>query len=58
MARLNVEGSKMTQEICEKLDIPYKQIGSLVAAFFRGRGKTIEELLSKGVSKTEFRTLR
>ena len=49
MARLNVEGSKMTQEICEKLDIPYKQIGSLVAAFSEEEAKTIEELYQRGV---------
>ena len=49
MARLNVEGSKMTQEICEKLAIPYKQIGSLVAAFSEEEAKTIEELYQRGV---------
>ncbi len=49
MARLNVEGSKMTQEICEKLDIPYKQIGSLVAAFSEEEAKIIEELYQRGV---------
>lgn len=49
MARLNVEGSKMTQEICEKLDIPYKQIGSLVAAFSEEEAKTIEELYQRGI---------
>ncbi len=49
MARLNVEGSKMTQEICEKLAIPYKQIGSLVAAFSEEEAKTIEELYQRGI---------
>ncbi len=49
MARLNVEGSKMTQEICEKLDIPYKQIGSLVVAFSEEEAKTIEELYQRGI---------
>ncbi len=39
----------MTQEICEKLDIPYKQIGSLVAAFSEEEAKTIEELYQRGV---------
>ena len=33
MARLNVEGNAMAGEICEKLDVPFKRIGSLVAAF-------------------------
>ena len=39
----------MTQEICEKLAIPYKQIGSLVAAFSEEEAKTIEELYQRGV---------
>ena len=33
MAKLNVEGSAMAKEICEKLDVPFNQIGSLVVAF-------------------------
>ncbi|MDE5670034.1 MAG: NAD(P)/FAD-dependent oxidoreductase, partial [Eubacterium sp.] len=49
MAKLNVEGSKMTQEICEKLDVPYMQIGSLVAAFSEEEAKTVEELYQRGI---------
>lgn len=49
MARLNVEGSEMTAEICERLDVPYKQIGSLVVAFSEEEAKTIEELCKRGI---------
>lgn len=33
MARLNVEGVRLAEELCRKLDVPYRQCGSLVAAF-------------------------
>ena len=33
MARLNVEGNRLTGEICEKLQVPFKRVGSLVVAF-------------------------
>ena len=32
MARLNVRGSELAGEICEKLDVPYKRNGALVVA--------------------------
>ena len=32
MARLNVEGSALAKEICARLDVPYRQCGSLVLA--------------------------
>lgn len=49
MAKLNVEGSQMTAEICEKLDVPYEQIGSLVVAFSEEEAKTIEALCKRGI---------
>ncbi|MEG1557058.1 MAG: NAD(P)/FAD-dependent oxidoreductase [Oscillospiraceae bacterium] len=48
MARLNVEGAALTKEICKNLDVPYKQIGSLVAAFGGADMETIKELYSRG----------
>lgn len=33
MARLNVEGVRLAEELCRKLDVPYRQCGSLVTAF-------------------------
>lgn len=35
MARLNVRGVELAKEICAKLDVPYKQCGSLVLASAR-----------------------
>ena len=49
MARLNVEGNAMAGEICEKLDVPFKRIGSLVAAFDDHDEKMIRELYERGV---------
>jgi len=33
MAKLNVEGVRLAKELCRKLDVPYRQCGSLVLAF-------------------------
>lgn len=33
MAQMNVRGVRLAQEICEVLDVPYRQVGSLVLAF-------------------------
>jgi glycerol-3-phosphate dehydrogenase len=49
MARLNVEGAKMTHELCQRLDIPYQQIGSLVLAFSDEDITTLEKLYEQGV---------
>lgn len=48
MARLNVEGAALAKEICRKLDVPFKQIGSLVLAFDGNDRKTIERLYRQG----------
>ena len=49
MARLNVRGSELTREICEKLNIPYKQNGALVVGFDEDDKKTIEKLYRHGL---------
>ena len=38
-----------TKELCEKLDVPFKQIGALVVAFSEEEKKTIEELKERGI---------
>lgn len=53
MAEYNIKGNVYTKELCEKLDVPYKQIGALVVAFSEEEKKTLEEL-NKEVSQTEF----
>jgi len=50
MARLNVEGCRLTGEICEKLDVPFKRVGSLVLAFSDEDMKTIRRLYENGVA--------
>lgn len=49
MARLNVEGNRLMGELCEKLDVPFKRIGSHVLAFSEADLKTIEVLYDRGV---------
>ena len=44
MAEYNIKGNVYTKELCEKLDVPYKQIGALVVAFSEEEKKTLEEL--------------
>ncbi|MBC2726066.1 NAD(P)/FAD-dependent oxidoreductase [Desulfosporosinus sp.] len=49
MAKLNVEGAQLAQELCIKLHIPYERIGSLVLAFSRGELISLEKLYEQGV---------
>lgn len=49
MARLNVEGSRLTQELCASLDVPYKKIGSMVLAFNNDELETLQTLYERGV---------
>ena len=50
MARLNVLGSKLTKEVCAKLDVPYKQCGAFVLGFSEEDRKHIELLYQRGVN--------
>lgn len=49
MARLNVEGSRRMEELCHRLNVKYKKIGSLVLAFDEADMKILQELLHHGV---------
>lgn len=49
MAKLNVRGVPMAEEICKKLDVAYKNIGSLVVAFSDEEAKHVEKLLERGI---------
>lgn len=49
MAKLNVRGSGLAEELCARLDVPYRQIGSLVLAFGGGDRETIQALYERGV---------
>ena len=49
MARLNVEGNRLTGEICEKLQVPFKRVGSFVVAFDEAQKGTLRALYERGV---------
>ena len=48
MAGYNVAGSRITREICARLDVPYRQIGSLVLAFSEQEMETVQILYERG----------
>ena len=48
MARLNVEGVRMAKELCEKLAVERKEIGSFVLAFNEEEMKTVHTLFDRG----------
>ncbi len=50
MAELDVLGAKLTKEIAEKLDVHYKQIGSLVLGFDDEDMQVIKKLYENGVA--------
>lgn len=50
MARLNVQGVAMAKEICEKLDVPRKQCGSLVLAFDEKDAAHVQALYKRGTA--------
>ena len=50
MARLNVAGNRMVKELAAKLDVPCKEIGSLVLAFDEADLETIRALYRRGVA--------
>ena len=48
MARLNVQGNRMTGDICQALDVPFQRVGSLVLAFSEAECRTLEKLFMRG----------
>ena len=49
MAKYNIEGNKMIPSLCKDLDVPCKNIGSLVVGFNEQDDKIIEELYECGI---------
>ena len=49
MARLNVRGCAMAEQLCRDLDVPYKKVGSLVLAFSEEEMATVRVLYDRGV---------
>jgi len=50
MAKYNVRGSELYPELCRKLSVPFKQIGSFVLAFSEEEDKTVQKLYDRGVT--------
>lgn len=48
MAKLNVRGSELAAEICEKLDVPYRRNGAMVVAFTEDEVQTLKGLYTRG----------
>ena len=48
MAKLNVRGSEMAADICEKLDVPYRRNGAMVVAFTDDEVQTLKGLYTRG----------
>jgi len=49
MEKLNIEGNKMFDTICEELSVPFKRNGSLVVAFDEEQLSHIEKLKEQGI---------
>ena len=47
-AIFNVQGSRMMEELCRTLDIPYRRCGSLVLCFDEADRPKLDELLQRG----------
>lgn len=49
-ANLNVQGASLMAYYCDKLGVPYKNIGSLVVAYSKEEMQTLNVLFERGVS--------
>ncbi len=49
MAKLNVRSVELTRKLCEKLAVPFAQIGSLVLSFTDEETEHVKELYERGV---------
>ena len=50
MAKLNVEGNAMAGDICQKLNVPFARVGSLVLAFDQPDLATLRTLYDRGIT--------
>lgn len=50
MARLNVRGVALAQEICARLDVPYRRCGSFVVAFSADERAHLQVLYERGIA--------
>ncbi len=50
MAKLNVEGARLTEALCKHLDVPYKRTGSMVLAFTEEELPVLQKLYDRGIA--------
>ncbi len=50
MAKLNVEGARLTEALCKDLDVPYKKTGSMVLAFTQEELPILQKLYDRGIA--------
>ncbi|MDY6826735.1 MAG: FAD-dependent oxidoreductase [Bacillota bacterium] len=48
-ARFNAAGNRLYGELCRELEVPYREIGSLVIAFSEEEEQTLRELYERGL---------
>ncbi len=49
MAKYNVEGSRLAQQLCDDLSVLYRRVGSLVLAFSEKEHETVQKLYERGL---------
>ncbi len=49
-ARFNAAGNRLYGELCKELEVPYKEIGSLVISFSEEEEQTLRELYERGLA--------
>lgn len=49
MAKLNVEGNRLCEDLCKKLSVPFRRCGSLVLAFSDAEKALLSDLLDRGI---------
>ena len=50
MAKHNIKGAELIKELCQKLDVPYKQCGAMVVGFNDEDRQHLEKLYNRGVN--------
>lgn len=50
MARLNVRGSELIEELCKKMNIPYRKVGSMVISFGAKDEEHLHKLYDRGIA--------
>ena len=49
-AKLNVRGTDLMSKVCNELNVPFKQIGSLVVAYSEKEKETLDVLYKRGIA--------